>query len=458
MCNAQLVKNPWYILFHMMPIRRVRPDSLQPLSSGSSAPRGQCRRSLLTTTGAAVLLSIGLLASGCGKKKAEERPHMPRAVTAATAQAKDLPLYIDSLGRTTAYESVQIVPQVGGTLEKIAFKQGTIVKKGDLLFEIEPALYRAAVLQAEGALKQAQAQLQIDELQLERSRSLLPDKLISEQEFQALEAKVEGNRGAMQLAQGQLDSARVNLGYAVISAPVEGLIGFYEVTQGNVVSAASATMLTSIQRLDPLYVDFTVTDRDFISLRQHYFEQDNQLPVIIRYISGDGDVSREAKLKVLGNEVNRSSGTVRLRAEVKNEDYAFWPEQPISARVILTTLKDAVVVPSEAIGNGQMGTYVFVINEKDGKLEVEQVTVKVGQFHDDGQTIIVTEGLKAGQRVVLEGQVFLQSGQEVVIKEPAPKAAASKPVAAAKATDGTDAAKSTEGKPAEGKSAAGASH
>lgn len=411
---------------------RVRKNRPAATASGFVSPAAPTQRRLFAASGIAMALGAGLLLSGCSKK--EEAPPMPpRSVTAATATARDLPLYLDSLGRTKSYESVQIVPQVGGTLEKIAFTQGTQVKAGDLLFEIDPALYRAAVLQAEGALMQAKAQLSIDEKQLERSRSLLPDKLISEQEFQALEAKVESDKGAVQLAQGQLDSAQVNLGYSVIHSPIDGLIGFYEVTQGNVVSAAAGTVLTTIQRLDPLYADFNVTDRDFISLRKHFFEQKGELPVVVRYLAGDGDVQRDAKLTILGNEINRSTGTVRLRAQVQNADKAFWPEQPVGVRVILTTLKDAVTVPTEAIGIGQMGEYVFVINEQGGKQMVSQVPVKVGQTHEGGQTIVVTEGLKAGQRVVLEGQVFLQNGQEVTVSAPAAKNAAA---ASAKSAQG----------------------
>lgn len=396
---------------------RVRKNHPAPAGSGSATLPASGQRRLLAASGVAALLGAGLLLGGCSKKEEPARVMPPRSVTAATAQARDLPLYIDSLGRTKAYESVQVVPQVSGVLEKIAFTQGTLVKKGDLLFEIEPALYQAAVAQAEGALTQAKAQLSIDERQLERSRSLLPDKLISEQEFQTLEAKVESDKGAVQLAQGQLDSARVNLGYAVIHSPIDGLIGFYAVTEGNVVSAAAGTELTSIQRLHPLYADFNATDRDFIGLRKHFFEQGNELPVVVSYLAGDGEVKRDAKLKILGNEINRSTGTVRLRAEVQNEDYAFWPEQPISVRVILETLKGAVTVPTGAVGIGQAGEYVFIIEEKDGKQIVEQVPVKVGQSHDKGQTLVITEGLKAGQRVVVDGQVFLQSGQEVAIKD-----------------------------------------
>lgn len=389
---------------------------------GSVSSPASLRRTLFNTAGIAAALCIGLLFSGCAKKE-EKAPVPLRSVTATTAVARDLPLYVDSLGRTRAYESVQIVPQVNGTLQKIAFTQGTPVKKGDLLFEIDPALYQASVTQAEGALMQAKAQLSIDEKQLERSRSLLPDKLISEQEFQALEAKVESNKGAVKLAQGQLESAKVNLGYAVIVAPTDGLIGFYEVNEGNVVSAAAGTVLTSIQKLNPLYADFNVTDRDFISLREHFFAQGYQLPVVVSYLTGDGSVKRDAKLTVLGNEINQSTGTVRLRAQIANEDMAFWPEQPVGVRVILETLKDAVTIPTAAMGIGQMGKYVFIIEEDGGKHVVKQVPIKVGQTHDDGQTIIVTEGLKAGQRVVLDGQVFLQSGQEVVIADPSTQGA-----------------------------------
>lgn len=419
----------------------------RPFADGSvvnhSAASGRGRRFTLLA-GCSAALAASVLLSGCAKKKEEAHAAPLRTVTSAVATAQDLPLYIDSLGRTKAFESVSIMPQVSGTLEKISFTQGTYVKKGDPLFAIDPALYRASVLQAQGALQQAQAQLHIDQLQLERSRSLLPDKLISEQEFQALEAKVEADKGAVTLAQGQLDSAQVNLGYAEIASPIDGLIGFYNVTEGNVVSAASGTVLTTIQRLDPLYVDFTVTDRQFIALRSNYDAQGSKLPVQVRYLAADNvtDEVFPAELKVLDNEINRSTGTVRLRAELPNSKRTFWPEQPVSARVILHTIKDAVSVPALAVSTGQMGTYVFTIEDKGGKQIVEQVPVKVGQFHDNGKTVVIESGLKAGQRVVLEGQVFLQSGQEVSVKTStaAAASAATKTADSAAAAGGASAA------------------
>ncbi len=367
-----------------------------------------------------MLVAVSLMLAGCGGDAPQEKKSQARTVTAATVEAKDVPLYYDTLGKTTSLESVSIVSQVDGQIMEIHFEQGTIVEEGDLLYTIFQPPYEAAVTQAKGRLQQSVAALEIAKLEVERSQPLVPQKLVSEQNFEQLEANVIQLEGQVEENTGALEAAQVNLNYCTITAPVSGMIGIYQVNQGNVVSAASDTQLTTIQQMDPIYVDFIVPTTVFPQLQKYFSEADGKLMIEVSYLDDNDDktqLTRQAELTILGNQVAANTGTVNLRATMKNEDYAFWPNQPVSVRIILQTLKGAMVVPEGAVAYGQQGSYAFVIKSDN---TVEQRVIKVGQLQEDG-TMVVKDGLKEGERVVVEGQVFLMPGNEVIVKSDNPK-------------------------------------
>ena len=374
-----------------------------------SSPSPQIRNYLTLTT----LGMLGVYLTGCSEKKSNlftEPP--PHPVTAATAITKDVPLYIDTLGEASAFESVNIVSQVDGQIVNIAFEQGTMVEPGEKLIEIYKPPYEAALLQAQGALGQAEAELAINVLELERSRPLVPQKLISEQDFENLEATVTKNEAAIESAMGEVLAAEVNLGYTDIIAPVGGLIGIYEINIGNVVNASTETTLTSIQSLDPLYIDFIVSITHFDSVRKYYYESGDQLKIKATSLT-DPTRHRNATMNVIGNSVNSSTGTVLLRATMDNKNYLFWPNQPLAIRIYLTTIKNAVLVPEAAVSIGKNGRFVFII-DKDNK--VKQQAVVTGQ-EQDGNMLVIKSGLEAGQKVVIDGHLFLRTSMSVIITE-----------------------------------------
>ncbi|MDP0496796.1 MAG: efflux RND transporter periplasmic adaptor subunit [Verrucomicrobiota bacterium JB024] len=366
------------------------------------------------------LASLSLSLTGCGGDAPQEQKAQPRTVTAATVETRDVPLYYDTLGKATALESVNIVSQVDGQIMEIHFTQGSIVKEGDPLYTIYQPPYEAAVTEAKGRLQQSIAALEIAKLDVERNRPLVPQKLVAEQTFQQLEANVIQLEGQVEQNTGALEAAQINLDYCSIQAPVSGMIGIFQVNQGNVVYASANTTLTSIQQMDPIYVDFIVPTTVFPDLQKYFSEAKGKLTIQVSYLDDDDDqtkLTREADLTILGNQVATNSGTVNLRATMKNEDYAFWPNQPVSVRIILETLKDALVVPEGAVAYGQQGSYAFVIKSDN---TVEQRMITVGQLQNDG-TMVVKKGLTVGERVVVEGQVFLMPGNEVIVTSDNPK-------------------------------------
>lgn len=357
-----------------------------------------------------LLLTLGLL-SGCGKKETTtQKPPSAQPVTAATATTKNVELYYDTLGMAVASESVDIVSQVAGQIISSPFTQGSVVKKGDLLFEIYKPPYEASLLEAKGNLAQAEAELEINQLNVDRNRSLVPQKLISEQDFQTLQASVKENLAAIETARGQVLAAEVNLGYTDIKSPIDGMVGIYNVNVGNVVTTMDGTTLTTVQKMDPTYIDFILPVPKFATLRKYFDEAGDSLNIRAAYLS-DPSKSREAPMTILGNEVSNQTGTVNLRATMKNADGMFWPNQPVSVRVFLKEIKDAVLVPAAAVSTGQSGQFVFVIG--DGNT-VTQTTVTVGQLQDDGNMVIY-KGVKKGDKVVTDGQLMIRTGSKVKV-------------------------------------------
>lgn len=367
-----------------------------------------------------VSLSVGValaLLSGCEPEPIEQKGPPPRTVTANEVTTGTVPLYIDTLGRATAIEEVNIVSQVRGRIVEAPFTQGSMVEEGDLLFKIYQAPYIAAVEKAEGVLEQAKAQLAIDELALKRNEPLVPQKLISEQDFQALEATVEKDRGAVREAEGDLLAAQVNLDYTEIRSPVDGMASIYFVNVGNVVSEMGDQVLATVLTLDPIYVDFIAPEAKFDEIREYYEQAGGSLKVQATYLS-DESKSRMGEVTILGNSVGTETGTVNLRATFDNEDQFFWPNQPMAIRVILEELEDAVLAPSKCVGIGQKGHYVFVINEEKGIVNLKHVEIGQEQPND---MVVIKSGVKPGDKLVGEGLTFLRDDMEVIVTDGNPK-------------------------------------
>lgn len=388
-----------------------------------------------------LLLGMAVL-GGCSKSAPSGAPaRPPKAVSTTTALAKDVPLYLDADGQTTAFQSVNIVSQVEGQIVEMPFRQGSMVKKGDKLAVIFQEPFLAAVKKAEGQLISDRADLKLAQDNFDRNKSMLPEKLISQQQYDTYAARVETLKGQVQVDEALLKTAQINYDYTTITAPVDGMVGTYRINIGNVVKVNDAP-LTTIQTLDPIYADFVISESEFPALHHQFDSQGGKLAVHVFSLS-DATAQQDGELTILGNSVGATTGTVLLRATLPNSNLMFWPNQPVHVRILINTLKEAVVVPESAVMLSQQGEYVFVSvqsKEANGLPTADLRLVQTGPSQDDG-TRVIASGLKAGEQVVVEGQIFLAPGAPLMVMQadgkPTPAALAAQAATSAPAASGT---------------------
>lgn len=364
-----------------------------------------------------VAVLCGFLAvalSACQKKKTGAAERLPRPVVAATAEAADVPLYIDEIGKCDASATVMIQPQVSGEIVEVHFKDGAEVKKGDLLFTIDPRPYEAALAKAKASLEQNRAKAAYDEAQLTRNKELQRSKAIALQALDSAVSNARVSRAAVAADEAEVKAAELNLEYCYIRSPISGRTGKRLVDAGNVVEKNKAELLL-IQQQDPLYIDFTVTEGSLPTVRRYW--QEGTLKVQAAFSDNPLD-RREGDFDFLDSGVKGDSGTVWMRATLQNGDRHFWPGQFVSVRLLLDMLKGAVLVPSEAVQASKKGPYVYVIKEDS---TVEMRSVEPGQRQ--GEQIVVKSGVAAGETVVVTGHVTLSEGAKVRIVDKAGVAA-----------------------------------
>src|SRR5437870_5821920 len=285
-------------------------------------------------------------------KASEAKAAQPpvRPVLVAKVITKDVPLYLDEIGTCAAYETVQVQAQVSGQIVARNFQDGADVKQGDLLFTIDPRPYKAALEQAQGQLGQAKSKLVLDQITLKRQQELRARSVISPQDLDTAQATVKSDEAMVKTAEGAVAAGQVNLDYCNIRSPINGRAGLRLVDVGNVVTGGNGggggAVLLTIQGLDPIYTDFTVSETD--------------LPLVRRYLGGpswkvqtdapnDTMPPRSGDLYFIDNAVQPGAGTVKARAITPNPDRAFWPSEFVRVRFILDLLKDAELVPSQAV-------------------------------------------------------------------------------------------------------------
>jgi RND family efflux transporter MFP subunit len=323
---------------------------------------------------------------------------------------------VDALGVCVAYDAVEIVPRVSGEILDIHFQQGQMVKAGQLLYTIDPSTYDANVTLALGQLRAAEAKLDLDRLRLSRSTDLAESQYIAPHEFDALKAMVAQSEGQVQIARGNLQQAEIYKNFCSIYSPMAGLAGYNRCVAGNVVAPGMGPLVT-VQKLDPLYVDFAISENEFPKAYEH-FKRQRQLECEVSLVA-DPKVRTKAWLVVVDNQVSRQSGNVRLRAVLDNPNLAFWPGESVRVRLIRTTLKNAVLAPEVAVNTNQRGRYVFVVN---GENRAEMRPVVLDQAH--GTEVVFASGLGEGDRVVVAGQFLLAPNTLVIPSGTAPAAGA----------------------------------
>ncbi len=351
----------------------------------------------------------GLLLAACGKTAPTPGgAPPPRPVLAAQAVAQDVPLYLDEIGKCAAFEVVNVLPQVSGPVVGIHFKDGSEVKKGDLLFTIDPRPYEAELSKAKAILDQDRAKATYDASQLQRNEELRKKQVSAAEELDNARQAAAVSQAAVQADEAQVLTAQINLDYCTIRSPIDGRTGNHLVDVGNIV-AANSTPLVIIKRQDPIYAEFTIPEAELPRVRE--FIQSGTLKVEAA-LPDHPEGIRTGAFDFIDSGVQADSGTVPMRAVFENSDRFFWPGQFVNIRILLDVLKGAVLVPAEAVQIGGKGPFVFTVKPDN---TVEMRPIHPGQRQ--GEMMVISEGIAAGESIVVTGQLALAPGAAVRVTE-----------------------------------------
>jgi multidrug efflux system membrane fusion protein len=334
----------------------------------------------------------------------------PMAVGVATVASGDIPITINALGTVTPLATVIIHPQINGPLVKIAFTEGQMVKRGDLLVQIDPRPYQAAVDQADGQLKRDQASLANAKVDVDRYKTLLAQNSVSDQTYATQVATVAQDQAVVASDKAALEAAQLNLDYCRITSPVAGLVGLRQVDVGNLMQAGSTTIAV-VTQMQPMSVLFTVPEDSLRNILQRL--RAGQKLAVDAYDRSVTNKIASGTLSNADNQIDTSTGTLKLRAMFDNSNFELFPNQFVNVTLLLDTLHDVIVVPGAGMQQGASGSYVYVVNADS---TVSMRAVQTGP--SSGDLIQVTKGLQVGERVVVDGADQLRDGAKVVVPAP----------------------------------------
>jgi len=330
-------------------------------------------------------------------------------VEGMAASIMDIPIVIMGLGSVQAFNTVTVSSRVDGQIIEIAFQEGQMVKEGDLLAQIDPRPFQAALGQAKAKLSQDQAQLISAQADLGRTNQLAARDFASKQQLDTQRASVEGLNAQIQADQAAIDNAETQLSYTTIRSPLSGRAGFRLVDQGNIVRASDTGGIVQIAQLEPVSVVFTAPESDVPAINR---AMATGQPQVTALSSNGKETLAEGTLTLVNNQVDAASGTIRLKAVFENRDHALWPGQSVETRLHVSTMKGVVVVPDTAVQRGPQGLFAYVVKPD---ATVEPRPVKVGPI--TGGRAVVEGGIEAGETVVTAGHYRLKPGQKVDVKE-----------------------------------------
>jgi multidrug efflux system membrane fusion protein len=343
---------------------------------------------------------------GSSARGAPEHMDIP-PVTVATAEARDVPVYVQAIGTVMANATVQVKSRIDGQIVGAGFKEGQLVRKGDLLFQIDRAPYEAALRAAEGNLERDQAQLANARLDLGRANALVKKGYVSVQTRDAAAAQAKGLVGTVASDQAAVDQAKLQLGYTEIRSPIDGKTGAILVDVGNIIKANDTGALVTITQIQPVKISFALAQQNLPKLQERASQ--NALVASLK-AHGDDGAEVTAPVDFIGNAVNATAGTIELRTTYDNPDFRLVPGEFVDVRVQLDNLKNAVTVPRDAVNTGQSGLYVYVIGA-DKKAEMRAVSL----LYQDDTTAALSGEVKPGDHVITDGQLRVSPGKPVKV-------------------------------------------
>ena len=395
-------------------------DALKPHSSGGKV-MGVVILCLLIV-GGVVWLARSRTANADNKGPGAGRMEVPPVpVVAGTVAQKDVPIYLGGDGTVQAFNTVTVHARVDGQVQKIAFTEGQDVHAGDLLAQIDPDPFRTALEQTVAKKGQDEAQLANARVDLKRYADLLANEGVTQQQYDTQKSLVTQLEATVNADQATIESAKVQLAYTTIVSPIDGRTGLRQVDAGNIVHANDANGLVVITQLKPISVVFTLPAQTLPSIQQEAGAAGPPILPVVAVSQDNTNILDEGKVAVIDNQIDVNTGTIKLKATFPNADLRLWPGQFVNARLLLNVRKGSIVVPDAVIQRGPEGTFAFVIKD-DQTVEVRPVKLaaRSGTQVGQGETII-EDGLKAGERIVVDGQYKLQQGSRVKMADGAVK-------------------------------------
>ena len=351
-----------------------------------------------------VALGLAMACSGTKQKPPEDK--VP--VTVAVAEQRDMPTQLRAIGSVQPISTVAVRALVGGQLTRVWFKEGEDVRRGQMLFTIDPRPYQAALLQAQANLARDQAQLKNAQAEAARYAELVKKDYVTREDYDRITSGAEAAKAVVAADRANVENARLQLAYCEIRSPMDGRTGSLQVHAGNIVRANDTTPLVTINQVTPVYVQFAIPERELATLRARSGSQ--VIPVQATPASG-GSTIEQGRLTFLDNAVDQQTGTITLKATFPNTDRALWPGQYVNVIATLATQANAVVVPSQAVQVGQRGQFVYVV-KADTSVEMRPITVAQA----NGDQTIIASGVTPGETVVTDGQLRLTPKSKVEIK------------------------------------------
>ncbi|SAK61021.1 RND family efflux transporter MFP subunit [Caballeronia catudaia] len=362
-----------------------------------------------------------------GRRGASSATNQPQPVHVASVAQGEMPVVINSLGTVTPLANVTVKTQLNGTLVDVAFREGQMVRKGDLLAQIDPRPYEISLRNAEGALAKDQALLQTARLDLQRYQTLLSQDSIAKQQVDTQASLVKQYEGAVKSDQANVDTYKLDLTYARITAPVSGRVGLRQVDPGNYVTTGDTNGVVVITQLQPISVIFTTSEDNLAAILKPLHAGTKMS--VTAYDRANTTPLEAGFLETVDNQIDTATGTVKLRATFDNKQGMLFPNQFVNTKLLVDVIKNATIVPTSAVLNGSSGAFVYVV-KPDNTVTVRNV--KIGPV--DGERTSIKSGLQVGERVVIDGSDRLKEGAKITI--PAEKAKAASGASGASAASG----------------------